>query len=291
MIDGSVSLPDDRTLAYAEWGDPRGEPVFLFHGSAGSRLFRPEEAVTRACGVRLITVDRPGFGRSDPLPGRTLLGWPEDVAGLAHELAIGSFGVVGYSSGGPHALACGAVLTQRVTALAVVGCPAPPDGMPGASERLDDANRILLDAIDGNPAGAIAAYGEQLAALVEDPTAVLDGPLPEPDRRLRDDPAILWMWRESLKESARQGVVGWAWEAAAVHRPWGFRLEDVRLPVSVWHGRRDTIVPVEHARYLADHLATCQLTVWPDAGHGGLVMHWREVLMAIRQPRADESRR
>src|SRR6266568_1580644 len=129
-------MADGRTLAYAEWGDPRGDPVLLFHGSGGSRLFRPDEAITRACGVRLITVDRPGFGRSDPLPGRTLLGWPQDVAGLAHELAIGSFGVVGYSSGGPHALACGAVLAHRVTALAVAGCPAPPDALPGGAGRL-----------------------------------------------------------------------------------------------------------------------------------------------------------
>src|SRR6266568_4663240 len=175
--------------------------------------------------------------------------------------------------------------TRRGRLPGSAGCP------PRRSRAAGDADRILLDAIDSDAAAAIAAYGERLATLVEDPTAVLDGPLPEPDRRLRDDPAILWMWRESLRESARQGVVGWAWETAAVHRPWVFRLEDVRVPVRVWHGRRDTIVPVEHARYLGDHLQNAKVTVWPDAGHGGLVMHWRDVLMAIRQPRADESRR
>jgi hypothetical protein len=89
------------------------------------------------------------------------------------------------------ALACGIRIASRVRALAVAGCPAPPDAPPGASERLDDVDRLLLDTIDGDTAEAIAAYGERLAALVEDPTAVVEGPLPEPDLRLRDDPAIL----------------------------------------------------------------------------------------------------
>ena len=84
--DGGLSLPDGRNLAYAEWGTSSGPPVLLFHGGPGSRLFCPDYEATMSSGVRLITIDRPGFGGSDPQPGRTLLGWADDVSAFADAL-------------------------------------------------------------------------------------------------------------------------------------------------------------------------------------------------------------
>ena len=104
----TIVLKDGRKLAYAEWGDPAGKPVFHFHGSSGSRLERPpdEKVLT---GIRLITIDRPGHGLSDFKPGYRLLDWPDDVTALADHLGINKFAVEGWSFGGPYAIACALV--------------------------------------------------------------------------------------------------------------------------------------------------------------------------------------
>ena len=102
-----ILLPDGRRLAYAEFGIPDGKPVFYFHGSNGSRLERhPDESIAASLGIRIITIDRPGHGLSDYQPRRKLLDWPGDVEALADSLGIGRFAVAGFSSGGPHLLAC-----------------------------------------------------------------------------------------------------------------------------------------------------------------------------------------
>jgi pimeloyl-ACP methyl ester carboxylesterase len=124
------TLPDGRRLAYAEYGAPAGTPVFFFQGTPSSRLMHPDEDVTRDLGVRLIMADRPGFGLSDPKPGRTLLDWPDDVVALADALGIDRFGAVGVSGGGPYTAACAYRIPHRLTAAAIVGGSGPVD-MPG----------------------------------------------------------------------------------------------------------------------------------------------------------------
>jgi pimeloyl-ACP methyl ester carboxylesterase len=101
-----LQLSDGRKVAYVEWGDLRGSAVFLFHGTPHSRVFCPDETVTASSNVRLITVDRPGIGRSDVLPRRTFSDWPSDVVELADALGVEKFGVVGWSAGGVYAAAC-----------------------------------------------------------------------------------------------------------------------------------------------------------------------------------------
>src|SRR6476661_2822678 len=139
-----IRLPDGRALGFAEWGDPAGRPVFLFHGTPGSRLSRhPDESQARAQGVRLITVDRPGYGLSDPLPRRRLLDWPADVAALAAALRLERFALVGVSGGGPHALACAYACPDRVTAVALIGGAGPMDD-PVALRQMMWVNRAAL---------------------------------------------------------------------------------------------------------------------------------------------------
>src|SRR5512139_3720722 len=103
-----IQLRDRRSLSCAEYGDPQGKPVLFFHGTPSSRLFRhPDDSIAASLGVRLITVDRPGFGLSDPKPGRILLDWTDDVIELADAFKIERFAVAGVSGGGPYAAACG----------------------------------------------------------------------------------------------------------------------------------------------------------------------------------------
>ena len=106
-----VRLSDGRTLAYTEYGDPRGTPVMFFHGTPGSRLFHhPDGSIATNLGARLVAIDRPGFGSSDPDPERTLTDWPADVTAVADALGIGELAVAGFSGGGPYVAACAAEL-------------------------------------------------------------------------------------------------------------------------------------------------------------------------------------
>ena len=114
----TVLLPDGRTLGFAECGDPSGRPVLFFPGPPSGRLFHhPDESVAASLGVRVITVDRPGYGLSDHQPRRTLLNWPSDVTALADALGIGRFAVAGISGGAPYVAACALKIPGRLTPL------------------------------------------------------------------------------------------------------------------------------------------------------------------------------
>src|SRR5262249_6304609 len=116
--EGTVTLADGRAIGYAEYGVADGIPIFEFHGLPGSRHYSLRADALEAAGARLVTLERPGFGLSDPKPGRTLLDWPNDVAEVANHFGFDRFAVLGYSAGGPNAIATGYVLPDRV---AVVG--------------------------------------------------------------------------------------------------------------------------------------------------------------------------
>ncbi|MBU1879209.1 MAG: alpha/beta hydrolase, partial [Chloroflexi bacterium] len=119
--DDCILLPDGRRLSYAEYGDPAGAPVFLFRGTPSSRLAcHPDDTIATDLGARVIVTERPGFGRSDFQPGRTLLDWPADVVALADALGLDRFAIVGTSGGGPHAAACAYRIPQRLTLAAIV---------------------------------------------------------------------------------------------------------------------------------------------------------------------------
>ena len=137
----TMILRDGRRLGYAEHGDPVGTPVFFFHGSAGSRLEHPADVC--ATGIRIISTDRPGHGLSDFQPGRKLIDWPDDVAQLAAHLGIDKFYILGWSAGGPHALACAYSLPERVAAVALAASPAPMS-WSGASKVLPRSNQIYI---------------------------------------------------------------------------------------------------------------------------------------------------
>ena len=141
LTDDAIRLSDGRRLAYAEWGEPQGRCVFLFHGTPHSRLWCPDENVTASSNVHLVTVDRPGIGRSDVLPRRTFGAWPSDVVELADALQVEKFGVVGWSAGGPYAAVCGARIPARLTGVGIV-CSRHlsqfniPENRSAAAERL-----------------------------------------------------------------------------------------------------------------------------------------------------------
>ena len=140
----SVTLPDGRELAYEEYGDPAGDPVLSFHGGLSSRLdAAPAHQAALDLGVRLLSPDRPGMGRSTFQPGRRLLDWPADVAALTDALGIDRFAVMGWSCGGPYAAVCGARMSDRVTAVGLLSSAVPFE-LVGTTKGLARDDRILL---------------------------------------------------------------------------------------------------------------------------------------------------
>ncbi len=138
-----ISLSDGRSLAYAEYGDPQGQPVFFLHGIPGSRMFHPPNEITKRLGVRLICPERPGYGESTFQPGRRILDWPNDIAQLADSLGLDSFAVCGHSGGGPYTLACAYALPERITAGATISGAGPVDA-PGATEGMTMLNQFAF---------------------------------------------------------------------------------------------------------------------------------------------------
>src|SRR5262249_44723118 len=131
----TLRLHGGRRLSYAEYGDPSGHPVVWFPGTPGSRLSSLDPAILMRLRIRLVTVDRPGCGRSDPHPARTVLGWPHDVAALADALGLERFALAGVSGAGPYLAACAYALPNRVSAVAAIACMGPMQA-PGAARRM-----------------------------------------------------------------------------------------------------------------------------------------------------------
>lgn len=279
--EGVVHLGDGRSLAYATWGDLQGMPVVLFHGSPSSRLFRPSTSVTASFGVRLITVDRPGYGGSDFQESRRLLDWPADVAALADAMGLDSFAVVAHSSGGPYALACASVMAPRIAGIALVSSVVPLDEVPAAYDDLDDDDRELVDLARSEPAEAMHRIEESARWLLDEPEAFLQAPRPEPDRLMLEDPDVRSMFVDTIRESVRSGLAGYAWDEVVDRNPWGFSLQEIESKVVVWHGDQDQYIPRAHVERMASLPPDCQVTFYPDEAHGLILSRWKEILSAL----------
>ena len=290
LADDAIRLSDGRRLAYAEWGEPQGRCVFLFHGTPHSRLWCPDETVTASSNVRLVTVDRPGIGGSDVLPRRTFGAWPSDVVELADALRVEKFGVVGWSAGGPYAAVCAARIPARLTGVGIV-CSRHLSQFniaenPSAGGELEADDREMFELAQRDPNAAACAAAEQDREWVQElrkrPEVVLDGyETPAGDRWFFEDEERRRAFLDSVRESVRQGPEAFAWEAIDIWLPWGFRVADIATEVNVWHGAQDPIVERRHIDFIVQTLPNARLAVWNDSGHHGVARHWGEILEAV----------
>jgi pimeloyl-ACP methyl ester carboxylesterase len=283
-LDQQLVLKDGRRLAYAEYGDPAGRPVFFFHGSAGSRLDRPssEEILTRL-ELRFVSADRPGHGLSDFQPGRRLLDWPLDVVRLADHLEMDRFYVMGHSAGGPHALACAHQLSERVIAGAVVSSVAPMS-RPRPYLGMPIPNRLLAWSARRAPwmTTLIRRVARTMAMRdVESATRQMMATIPESDKEILYDPKNVELMVASVREGFRSGHQAVALDDVLVNGAWEFDLREVRPRIDVWHGGLDVNVPLHAGTYLADNLPNSRITVLPDKGHFFFLSHWEGVLSAL----------
>ena len=202
-----IRLLDGRMLAYAEFGDPTGKPVFYFHGSNGSRLERhPDESIAVSLGVRIINIDRPGHGLSDFQRARKLLDWPDDVEALADSLNLDRFAAIGFSSGGPHVAACAFKIPHRLTSAGIISGVAPYD-RPGASRGVNFIWRSVLGLLRRapwllNPPTSLMSYmARSNPGLLVD---LMASQMMKSDRVLISEPKVKEVFTQSISESLRE---------------------------------------------------------------------------------------
>jgi pimeloyl-ACP methyl ester carboxylesterase/glycosidase len=281
-----VPLADGRAISVAEWGPIDGRPVFLLHGQPGSRLVCPDRTATQAAGVRLITYDRPGYGGSTPAPGRRVVDGVADLAEVATSLGLERFAVVGWSSGGPYALAAAARMPERLTAVAIVAADGPSEEAPELLEALSEASRDRVERLRrGDPAVA-AELEERIAPFAKDPARILEGNdeagPDDPDARLLGEPPFRAAVAAMFEEAFRQGTIGWRDDWLASYTPWGFGLDEVRRPVDVWWGDADHMLERPHTDALLAGLGeAARFHLVPGAGHMLAATHWTEILAAL----------
>ncbi|WP_083983979.1 alpha/beta fold hydrolase [Actinomadura hibisca] len=222
----------------------------------------PDPELFTGNGIRLITFDRPGFGHSTPRRGRRVADGAEDVAAIADALGIERFSLFGVSGGGPHALAFAALYPERVERVATLAALAPRD-----AEGLD----WTADMMEGNRGSAAAAAGRAVVAEQLE-SGGSEGPpiLPSVEQAVLSRPEVQEMLATAYADAVRPGLDGWIDDVVALFgTPWGFNPAEIKVPVRLWHGELDSVVPVAHARWLAARIPTADLNVQADAGHAG----------------------
>jgi pimeloyl-ACP methyl ester carboxylesterase len=261
-----------RVLTIEDYGEPNGKTVFLLHGTPGSRLGpRPRSIVLHQMGVRLIAFDRPGYGGSDRKFGRTVADAAADVAAIADDLGIGQFAVLGRSGGGPHALACAALLADRTTKVAaLVGlAPSGVDGLDWFAG-MTEANVTEFSAARlGHK--VVAERLERAAKRIRaNPSRMIEqlyADLTESDRQVVADIGIRRMLVDNYAEGLRHSAAGWIDDVMAFTSPWGFDPGDIMVPTLLWHGAEDRFTPPDHGVWLGDRIPDAISLVAPGGSH------------------------
>lgn len=273
---GSTLSPDGRTLAFEDGGDPDGFPVIGLHGTPGCRLSRMiDDTVYQRAGVRYVTTDRAGYGRSTRHQGRSVADEAADVRVVADSLGIQQFAVVGGSGGGPHALACAALLSDRIVRVACQSSLAPfgPGGLTRGQwiEGMDpDIAAELTWAEAGEQVLTAEMEREQalmLARVQQDPGTLMGAEASEGDVAFLVRPEVVAAFRRVVPEQARYGVGGSVDDTLAFARPWGFDLGAIDVPVLLTYGDVDSSCPVTHGRFLASQLPSALVVETAGGGH------------------------
>ena len=281
MTDKTIRLPDGRHLGYAEYGDPQGMPLLFFHGTPGSRLRLSHiDPLARDVGVRVVAPERPGLGLSDFQPKRTLLDWARDVEVLADRLHLGRFATMGISSGGAYVAATAYKLPDRVTKAALISAGGPPT-LPDATRGMRFTDRLGVVLARSGP-WAVSLMMRNIARGTNNPERFRKqfmSRLPPVDVATlqRDE-----VWNQRLadfREAFRHGTRGASWDLVLVARPWGFRLEEIQIPTSLWHGEVDTTIPIALAHAVARAIPNCQATFVPGEGHLSLFLKYEEEIL------------
>ncbi|SRR5579883_3074802 len=281
-FDRRIRLADGRWFGYADYGDPDGKPILYFHGGLSSRLdVAFADPFCRARGIRLLSIDRPGIGLSDFQPKRTLLDWADNIDELAQALRLERFAVLGWSAGGPYVLACAFKMPHRLTRVGISGgmCPINRAGavqelglfidrvLFPLAEQFPELAALLLNAARQLPAPALKWVLEQELSSSSDRKLVASLP---PEQAT-----------DFFYEAFRSGAQGTVEDYRILGGDWGFELKEIEAEILLWQGEEDRLLPMAHAKYLADHLSFAQLIVVPNQGHFLLRSMMEQILTTL----------
>jgi pimeloyl-ACP methyl ester carboxylesterase len=267
----ALRLPDGRHIDVRVSGPAGGLPLVFHHGTPGAATpIRALQRAAHARGLRLVTISRPGYGGSDRQPGRSVTDMAVDTAAVLAELGAERCLVAGWSGGGPHALACAARLGPAAAALVIAGvAPYDADGLDWLAGMGQDNVDEFGAALAGEEAlrPYLTAAREELArATADDLITSLDSLLPDVDRAV-----LTGEFAEDtlagFREGLRDGVDGWLDDDLAFTRPWGFTLAEAAVPVIIWQGTKDLMVPFAHGRWLAEHMPEAAAHLEDGEGH------------------------
>ncbi len=275
---GRTALPGrGRSLSWSEWGSPEGRPILFFPGAATASALSFGAEVLDRLGLRLVALDRPGLAGSDPAPDRTLLDWADDVRAFLAARGLGRPGLVGYSQGGPFALACAAVgLGHRAAIVAgtdeLAASPFAASLAPGVSD--------LVARVREDPGAAQAFFAGMTATTMR--RMVLDGSSPH-DRAVFGDASFEAAYTRALEEALAPGAAGYARDTVLSMSPWPFAPERIAVPVGLWYGALDAspVHSPDLGRSLAARIPGARLHVVADAGGSILWTHAEPILRSF----------
>ncbi len=288
-LNQQLQLPDGRKLGYDEHGASKGKPLFYFHGSPSSRLesrLYISDELLRSLNVRLISVDRPGFGLSDFHTKHNMLNWSQDVLALADFLELERFSILAYSLGGPYGLASAFAIPQRLHKVGIVS-GAALFTIPKLVANVNEGTRKFLTLPREKPWLSHLFLGMALGIMPRIAPkkfiAQADSLLPEPDRAtIAADPELQKGFVNAVREATKRGTRPAHHESLLTISDMGLRLEDIQMPVHLWHGEMDRNIPVEMARYAASALPKCEAKFYPKEGHLSLFKkHAEEIARAL----------
>ena len=284
-IENWAHLNDGRRLGFISCGDEEGLPVFYCHGFPGSRLeVLFADDIANGLSIRLIGVDRPGYGLSDPQPLRSFTSWAADIVELADFLKIPRFHILGVSGGGPYAATCAYMLPFRLLSVGIV-CGLAPISSHGILHGMNLINRFGL---------LLSARLPSLIKAILIPVSILIRHHPniawsfvayrakQPDRSFLMRRNIHQVMCMTFREAMRSGIEGASSDLRLYTTDWGFRLDDIRVPVDLWHGEFDHIVPIAMGRWMAASIPGCHASFSAVHGHFSLIIEgMQDVLKKI----------
>jgi pimeloyl-ACP methyl ester carboxylesterase len=284
----TLRLEHGRTLEFCRSGPEDAETLLVLHvGSPCAAVEVPNiTSAAAARGVRTVSYSRASYGGSTRRMSRTEADEAENTASLADHLGASTFLVAGWSGGGPPALACAALLPDRVRSCAVLAGSSPPDEVGEAwFGWWSDEDRGELRALGTSPPDPFIKVYEEAAVPLATITSLGLAEWPEgpnEDREtLERSPDLAEALADSMRRAVARGVDGWIDDSVAVSRPWGFTMSDIGVPVTIRHGDIDRLVQVNHGRWLAEHIPGARAQILPGHGHVSIAEPFDEVMDAL----------
>lgn len=282
-----IKLADGRNLSFFEFGDPKGKPVFYFHGSGISSGVYSELLgnIAKENGIYLIAPDRPGIGLSDYKPGRGLLDWPKDIEQLADNLGIRSFSIVSESGGSAYAYACAYSIPDRINKIAVVSglCPL---NIKSLQQNLSIKNRMTLSILKKSPARLLNKMFANLKKNIENNPETFFSKAAKRasdiDRKLLSDPEFRNCYKNSIQNAFNQGYKGVIEDMRILAGDWGFDIKEISCGITLWHGENDLSAPIIMTKRVQELIRGCIATYFPGESHMSVMqLHAGEILCSV----------